>query len=54
MSHVFLDVNPYQIYDLECLLSICKLPFDFVDIPLFGVGDGPTTLFLQLLPLLLV
>ena len=27
------------------LLSICKLPFDFVDVPLFGVWCGPTSLF---------
>ena len=36
------------------LLSTCKLPFDFVDVPFFGVWCGPTCLFLQLLPLLLV
>ena len=29
---------------------MCKLPFDFDDVPFFGVWCGPTGLFLQLLP----
>ena len=32
------------------LLSIYKLPFDFVDVPFFEVWCGVTCLFLQLLP----
>ena len=49
-----LDIKPLSNICFGNILSICKLPFDFADVPLFGVGCGPTSLFLQLLPLLLV
>ena len=55
MSLVFLDIKPlWDIWFGKYLLSICKKPFDFVDVPFFGVWCGPTGLFLQLLPFLLV